>query len=245
MENITKIRNKSRFGQNFLNSVHHLDLLQTKILEHIPKGSRILEVGPGAGALTDRLIKHYDVTAVEIDLGLMELLSYFRLEKLLNVDFCKMSTDHQYYVGNLAYNRAVEIMLHAMSQENFKTGIFLIQREVAEKIRTMGKQNRLSFIFNLSCNITHLMNIPGCCFKPHVPVTGSVILLKIKQNRPPLETLIKSRDLFKSPRRKIKNNVKQTCNLGEYRVEQLTLQKLLEIVLANQQDISVNHSIKL
>ena len=65
------IQAKKRFGQNFLQDNYYLD----KIIQAIPDTSReIVEIGPGLGDLTKKLLTKNKVVAIEIDEDLIEIL---------------------------------------------------------------------------------------------------------------------------------------------------------------------------
>jgi len=66
-----KIKAKKQFGQNFLKDERVLD----KIIESMPINSnKIVEIGPGLGDLTKRLVKCKDVIAYEVDKDLYSIL---------------------------------------------------------------------------------------------------------------------------------------------------------------------------
>jgi len=76
-------RPRKRFGQNFLRDQHVLDRIITSAQLH--EGDRILEIGPGVGALTNRLLETgLPVLAVEIDRDLGATLQQ-RADKNLEV----------------------------------------------------------------------------------------------------------------------------------------------------------------
>jgi len=93
-----------KLGQNFLVDVN---LLEAMVRDAAPMaGERILEIGPGAGTMTEKLLESgCDLTAVEIDYRLVSWLrerfagkSNFRL---LEGDACKL--DYQQIFGEAPY----------------------------------------------------------------------------------------------------------------------------------------------
>ncbi|MGB0768304.1 MAG: ribosomal RNA small subunit methyltransferase A, partial [Phycisphaeraceae bacterium] len=67
------LRPKKKFGQNFLHDGNHMQ----KIMDaaQLKPGDTVLEVGPGTGALTERLIEAgARVVAVEIDRDMQPIL---------------------------------------------------------------------------------------------------------------------------------------------------------------------------
>ncbi len=213
-------------GQNFLNSKFHLQKIRSAVLKEFEPGSQVLEIGPGLGALTEGLQDDFRLTLVEYDSRLIELLSCFNVREVIHSDFSKYSTTHQYFVGNLPYDRAVELMLHAIRSPNFKKGFFLIQKEVAEKILSR-KSNRLSVLFNAQTHVKHVLDVPGCCFKPVVKVTGSVLFVgRLEVPNCDIMKVITNRQLFSSPRKKLKNVIR-TC--GEHADSRLQALSFLEV----------------
>lgn len=127
-----------KFGQHFLSSPAILDRITQLICGSTR--SRVLEIGPGRGALTERLLASCaHVTAVEID---PELAAYLQsrfaraanLELLtadaLDVDFAGLRPD--IVAGNLPYYIATPLIERTV-RLGFP-GVFLIQKEVAQRL---------------------------------------------------------------------------------------------------------------
>ena len=88
MEKIIKA--KKKFGQNFLIDKSILN----RIIQSMPKNdNKIIEIGPGLGDLTDKLVKYKDTIAYEVDTDLISILkSKFAIE-LDNGRFQLIHTD--------------------------------------------------------------------------------------------------------------------------------------------------------
>lgn len=137
-------RNRRRkYGQNFLNNA----FIIKKIALDIPvkAGDRILEIGPGHGALTYvYLNKGIGVTAVEIDEECVDVLEeQFKGEnlKVIHSDFLKLTdedllnTKCDWIVGNLPYYTATGILLKILPLlHKFKGAMFMTQLEPALRI---------------------------------------------------------------------------------------------------------------
>src|SRR5674476_58058 len=94
------IRPIKKFGQNYLNDPNIL----RKIVEEIDpaEGDNIIEIGPGLGALTKKLLEKVPIiTAVEIDKRVgEELKAKFPGLHLLTQDFLKTDLNAIYNVNN-------------------------------------------------------------------------------------------------------------------------------------------------
>jgi 16S rRNA (adenine1518-N6/adenine1519-N6)-dimethyltransferase len=234
MEVVEPHKHARCLGQNFLNSKFHLNKIRAAILREIPVGLEVLQIGPGLGALTEVLQDDYALTLVQYDSRLIELLGYFNIKKVIHSDFSRVEVTHQYFVGNLPYDRAVELMLHAITSPNFKKGFFLIQKEVAEKILSK-KSNRLSALFNAETSVKHVLDIPGCCFKPVVRVTGSVLFVRrLYEYNCSIQSVINNREVFSSPRRKLSNVIKNSGIHADSRLGQLSFSQVFELIRNNQ-----------
>ncbi len=134
---------KKSLGQHFLRDKHVsqkiVDLLQ------IEANDNIIEIGPGAGALTDFISssEFNSFTIIEKDNHFAAL----HAEKLANRENCKvLNMDAMDYnwseiegdikiISNLPYNVASPLIWDIVSQvPNLKQAVFMVQKEVAERI---------------------------------------------------------------------------------------------------------------
>jgi 16S rRNA (adenine1518-N6/adenine1519-N6)-dimethyltransferase len=114
---------KKHLGQNFL---HERSIIDRIVLAVDPQpGDRIVEIGPGQGALTFPLLdRHGAVTAIEFDRDLLQPLAAAASAHgtltlipadVLSVDFTALADDGQIrLVGNLPYNLSSPILFHAL-----------------------------------------------------------------------------------------------------------------------------------
>lgn len=139
---------KKSLGQNFLKSERAL----SKIVEsgEIKEGDVILEIGPGTGALTERLLATgAKVVAVEKDDNLFELLkekfakeiSTEKLElihdDILNFNFenWKLKIENYKLIANIPYNITGAILEKFLSSNHQPSlMVLLVQKEVAQRI---------------------------------------------------------------------------------------------------------------
>ena len=139
-----KIQNKpkKRFGQNFLQDENILN----KIVKEInpQPDDLIIEIGPGYGALTQKLLSATEnLIAVEIDNELTnklkEKFSQLHLinEDFLETDLSQLSTDDRKLriVGNIPYNITSPILFKLFENNKFiKDAVFMVQLEVAKRM---------------------------------------------------------------------------------------------------------------
>jgi 16S rRNA (adenine1518-N6/adenine1519-N6)-dimethyltransferase len=138
------LRPKKRYGQNFLQNVPAARKIARLSLTDAPPGLRTLEIGAGTGALTLALLDEgADVTAVEIDPGLVSVLrSRSDLKRgtivaadALTFDYAGWSHGAPWNVaGNLPYNVATAIMLRLIEMDGGPASLtVMVQKDVAER----------------------------------------------------------------------------------------------------------------
>ncbi len=139
-----KIHNKpkKRFGQNFLQDENILN----KIVKEINPQPEdlIIEIGPGYGALTQKLLSSTEnLIAVEIDSELAESLKekfpHLELinEDFLETDLSKLSSSGKKLriVGNIPYNITSPILFKLIENNNLvQDAVFMVQLEVAKRM---------------------------------------------------------------------------------------------------------------
>jgi len=200
------VRTKQLLGKYNLKPVHHRGqnfLIQNKILDKIinvaklKKDDIVLEVGPGLGFLTEKLVSRAKkVVAVELDKNLIKVLSEeFKGIKNLEIkegNILKFSADElgledrKYkIVANLPYNITSRFMRNFLEEiEKPSEMILMIQREVAQRIVAgPGKMSMLSLScqFYADCKVEFLVGKGN--FLPAPKVDSAVIKLKIKKEK--------------------------------------------------------------
>lgn len=174
---------KKRFGQNFLKDEYVLEQI---IQSMSPTVTRVVEIGPGLGDLTHKLMSKYEVEAFEIDRDLSLILENkfsSQIEnksfKLNNIDVMdgwdNHLVDYQYdLVANLPYYVATKIILKALMDNNCRSITVMIQKEVALKFEE-NISSSLSVIANLVSNVNILFDVGAESFDPPPKVTSAVI----------------------------------------------------------------------
>jgi 16S rRNA (adenine1518-N6/adenine1519-N6)-dimethyltransferase len=224
-------RHKKQLGQHFL----HDDNIIARIVRAIdPKpGDAIVEIGPGAGALTIPLLQqHRALTVIEFDRDLLEPLRKLGEEigaalqivhaDVLDVDFTALAAGTQIrLVGNLPYNISSPILFHALEHADaIRDMHFMLQKEVVDRMAAAPGSKvygRLSVMLQACCTVTPLFRVPPGAFRPPPKVDSAVVRLL---PRPPAEIGIVDATVFArvvkaafAQRRKtLRNALSQLCD---------------------------------
>jgi len=156
-----------------------------------PKNKKIVEIGPGKGILTEFLFNDYrdNYTGIEIDPCMVDIIkSRFNGIKIINRDFLESDIDDDisYFTGNLPYHISTAIIEKLLSNKNFESGVFMLQREVSRKITASEKSSDYGYIsalVNLAADTEYLFDVSRNNFYPVPAVDSGVISIKIKKNR--------------------------------------------------------------
>jgi len=181
---------KKSLGQHFL---HDRGVVEKIILAVDPKpGDRLVEIGPGQGALTLPLLKkHGALTAIEFDRDLLEPLTHAARElgaltlipaDVLTVDFTSLANGIPIrLVGNLPYNVSSPILFHALDHAAAVRDMhFMLQKEVVERMAAgPGSKvyGRLSVMLQAYCEVTPLLDVAPGAFRPPPKVDSAVVRL--------------------------------------------------------------------
>ena len=218
---------KKSLGQNFLNNS---DILN-KIVDSgdILNTDTILEIGPGTGNLTEKILKKNpkNIIVIEKDNDLVtHLKKKFNTKiKIINKDILDCYNDFDFSLpikvfGNLPYNISTKILTSFIKTDNLKTKfkkfIFVFQKEVADRIiaeENSKNYGRLSILTSWKMNKLKIIDIDPVYFYPKPKVWSSLITLTPKLK---FETLQKAKHLeyvtnifFNQRRKMIKKPMKQ------------------------------------
>lgn len=190
------MRKRKRFGQHFLIDKNVI----RKIINLINAGKEdtILEIGAGKGALTiplSGLCKR--LIAVEKDRRYVDFLRMKNLENveiieadILSLNLKKIVKDEIVVVGNLPYYISTRIMGWFLKEkELIKRGIFMLQREVAERIcskQGSKSYSSLSIHTQIFFEAKIHFHVSPHSFSPPPEVISSVIELR-KRDKPLVE----------------------------------------------------------
>jgi 16S rRNA (adenine1518-N6/adenine1519-N6)-dimethyltransferase len=180
----------ARLGQHFLTDLRVLDtmLLATRLT----KTDTVLEVGPGKGVLTEKLLTHAGkVIAIEKDSKLVGLLqkkfaddiSSGRLE-LIEGDIRDMASRlkliaYSYLVvANIPYYLTGTLIRGFLSSDTPPSQmILLVQQEVAERISKSQKESLLSLSVKAYGKPKYVATVPKNAFSPQPKVASAVLLI--------------------------------------------------------------------
>ena len=190
------IKAKKSLGQNFLIDQNIID----KIVNIIDvKDRNILEVGPGTGNLTEKILKKKpnNFLVVEKDYNLVNLLQekFNGKIKIINDDILKieensLSKEILTVYGNLPYNISTEILIKwilNMKEKKiwFNYLILMFQKEVADRIISKfdtKDYGRLTVLANWRLKIKKICDIYPSCFSPKPKVESTLLIFEPKRN---------------------------------------------------------------
>ena len=178
---------KKSLGQNFLKSENILNLMcQTS---SIKEGEVVLEIGPGKGSLTKKILSSGAlVIAIEKDDELFAFLKEkFNQEigegklKLINQDILDWQTDEvktdYKIVANIPYNITGLIIKKFLSDKKLpKSMTLLVQKEVAERIVARNnKESILSLSVKAYGQVKYIKKVSKKLFNPSPKVDSAII----------------------------------------------------------------------
>jgi len=220
---MTSHRPRKRFGQNFLRDPHVLDsILRAADLQ---EGDRVMEIGPGAGALTRRLLATgLPVLAIEIDRDLAAALEDWRENNLevligdvLRLDWSDLLRDPPYkLIANLPYNISSQVLFRALDHRDaFNRLVLMFQKEVGDRlIATAGSRDYglLSVLIQTWFRIERIVKVPPGSFYPPPKVDSVVLRLDpLPAPRVPLDDEVLYRKLvrgaFAQRRKTLRNSL--------------------------------------
>jgi 16S rRNA (adenine1518-N6/adenine1519-N6)-dimethyltransferase len=180
-------RPRKRFGQHFL---HDPGVLR-RLVESIDPAREdfMVEIGPGEGALTSRLLERVGkLEAIELDRDLASSLAAqfppWRLTvhcaDALEFDFGRFPAGMR-VVGNLPYNISTPLLFHlARSAARVRDMHFMLQREVVERMvaaPSTPQYGRLSVALQARFRMARLFNVAAGAFRPPPKVESSLVRL--------------------------------------------------------------------
>ncbi|WGP07732.1 23S ribosomal RNA methyltransferase Erm [Bacillus subtilis] len=166
-------------GQNFL----HDKTIQKNIVERVQATTGpIIEIGPGAGALTKPLASlERPLTAVEIDSRLARSLDqqlHARVE-VVHCDFLhhRLPETAHVLVGNLPFHQTTAMLRHILRAPGWTHAVLIVQWEVARRRAGVGGATLMTaqwspwFTFELG------QRVPARAFTPAPSVDGGVLTI--------------------------------------------------------------------
>ena len=234
---------KKKYGQNFLIDNNILLKISNLIRS---KNINILEIGPGNGLLTEKIIlkKPSQLTLVEIDKDLINYLKekYLGIEyiEIINANILDLRLNNKYelIISNLPYNISSQVLVKlALLKNSADQLILMFQKEFAQRLLEKNI-NSINSLIRCFYNIKLEFHVSKNCFRP-IPKVDSSILTFSKKDKKLLKNdeindfIIFKRNLFSHKRKSLKNllkkyNLEKDFNLN-LRVENLELETLISI----------------
>ena len=252
-------RARKRFGQHWLRDDGVLNRIVTAA--EIVEGDRILEIGPGQGVLTQRLLNSVaNVLAIEIDRDLClqlseQFIAYMASGqfRLIESDFLKLNFEQALIdfeqprpnkvVANIPYYITAPILekllgtLRNPNPQPFDNIVLLVQKEISDRLCAQPgtKANgALTIRAQYLADCTEICPVPPSAFKPPPKVDSAVIRIRPRPFPTPAKDPVRLGQLVKlgfSQKRKMLRNNLQSI------VERDTLNAILD-------DLSINPQIR-
>lgn len=200
--NTYKIQANKSLGQNFL--------IDDNVIESIIESSKIekedliIEIGPGLGVLTDRLLKKSDnVVVIELDKRMVSILkNRFCLNKnleIINEDVLKVDLEELIknkkqqnkinkvkIVANLPYYISTPIIMKLLENRlEISEIIVMVQKEVAERLSAKTGEREagaITYAVEYYAQATQIIDVPKESFIPSPKVESQVIKLEVRKN---------------------------------------------------------------
>lgn len=217
---------KKSLGQNFLNDENIID----KIVKHaeIDKDTLLIEIGPGAGALSKKTIPLAGYAILyEIDTRLKDILDnelksnnnyeiIFNdvLNQNISIDIERYNYKKIYVVANLPYYITTPIITKVIEEIQPDRIVIMIQEEVADRLSAIPgskEYGMISVYLGSRYDIKKLFKVSRNCFKPAPNVDSAVISLDrhdkyMIHDKLKFEKFIK--DAFQYKRKNLRNNLR-------------------------------------
>ena len=251
----TSFRPRKQFGQHWLKDETVLE--QIVLAAELKQSDRVLEIGPGTGVLTQKLLSAVSaLVAVEIDRDLCKKLvhKYGDCENFLLAqdDFLKLNLDSlllnfpkfqhpNKVVANIPYNITGPIIAKLLGKiatpapQQYESIVLLVQKEVGERLVAVPGTKAfgaLSIRVQYLANCELICDVPARAFYPRPKVDSVVIKLSPKIISNPANNPRQLETLIKlgfaNRRKMLRNNLKSIISIPD-------LSQLLEKIGLNPQ----------
>ncbi len=192
----------SYLWQNFLKDIKYIDFTLKRIEKYF-SDPVIIEIWPWKWALTKRLVNIANkIYLFERDETFKNILQDIVWDKgeitlwdFLEQDLQSFAAKHSLelnnvcVVGNLPYYITSPIFRKLFVENNiFKYGIFMIQKEVGEKIKTDAEnKSYLRRLVNYAYDVKYLKNVPAKAFNPAPKVDSCLVEFTKKDKNPDID----------------------------------------------------------
>lgn len=266
MMTLLGVEPKKSLGQNFLIADHVIEKIvgAASVLISEFKINRVLEIGPGLGALTVRLTKLpkynstdcVDYTALELD---QKFSSYWREQGLnlvevdaLRADWVSLTGDDEgaapILVSNLPYQISSSLVIdRSLDRVSLAGMVLMFQKEVAQRIRAQDGEHygMLSVVAQTFWQIEMLLEAGARDFLPPPKVASRVLVFRRKnspvKNKKAFLSFVKS--AFHQRRKLLTSNLKSLNT--DVSVVQRWLEENKYSLTARAEEISVRDYVRM
>jgi 16S rRNA (adenine1518-N6/adenine1519-N6)-dimethyltransferase len=201
-------------------------------------GQRLVEIGPGLGALTRRLLPLVNrLDVVEVDRGVLAPLQtqcaalgelIIHHADALRFDFTQFASGPHTLrvVGNLPYNISTPLVFHLLDQAHGIVDMhFMLQKEVADRLAARPNSRaygRLSVMVQFRCQVQTLFSVGPGAFSPRPKVDSTFVRL-IPYTTPPVRVRDEQRlkrlvaQAFMRRRKTLRNALRGLLNEAQIR----------------------------
>ena len=203
--------NVKALGQHFLNNEEILD--ETMRLADISSEDHVIEIGPGPGVLTERLLESgCALTSIEIDTEVCEFLrDNFPTLDLIEGDALQVNWPKaNKVVANIPYQISSPLIDIITRNHSIEYVVLLVQEEFAERLVVEWESDRgsLGMCTMLDWDCTFEMRVGPHCFTPSPQIHSRLVTMKRKDS-PANSKLAKLliRQGFAERRKKLRNTL--------------------------------------
>ena len=203
--------NVKSLGQHFLNNEEVLD--ETMNLAKVTSDDHVIEIGPGPGVLTERLMETgCSLTAIELDSGICEYLrDTFPKINLIEGDALavKWPTANK-VVANIPYQISSPLIDIITRTPSIKEVVILVQEEFAERLVVEWESDKgsLGMCTMLDWDCTFEMRVGPHCFSPSPQIHSRLVTMtRIESPENSKLTKMLIRQAFSQRRKKIRNTL--------------------------------------
>lgn len=252
----SRVRAKKHLGQHFLKDLNIAQRIVDGLSVHNGY-TKVLEIGPGMGVLTQFLInKHaFSTYVIEID---TESVAYLKKHyesltpRIIEGNFLKFNPADFFsepfaIIGNFPYNISSQIFFRALQiRDQIPEIVCMLQKEVAQRIASPpGNKDYgiLSVLLQAFYDIDYLVSVPPGAFDPPPKVQSGVIRLRrnavaaLDCDEKMFFRVVKT--AFNQRRKTLRNALKPVGDLPDHplltkRAEQLSVAEFVELTILAQ-----------
>lgn len=221
---------RKSLGQHFLHDARALDRIVEAL--QLTGQETVLEIGPGRGALTDRLAgRCARLVVIEYDRALAALLRERHANDphvevveadVLHTDLGVLAAGPYVLVGNVPYYITTPILFHALAAPRPLRAVYLVQREVADRLAAEpGSRDYGALSVNVQAvaRVEFVAPVPAGAFRPPPKVESAIVRISPREapvvapaDEEPFRVLVQQ--LFGMRRKQMRRIVRSVARLG-------------------------------